>query len=189
MSTTDAEKAELEEYRRQDLLQRMREVSREHWAAGWHSGLEHDLYLMTFHGASPDYGMGTITSTTLAAIKRLAVLSRIWWVKGEASGSLLAIALEEAEQRFSRLVAEDASGAVQSLSIPEIKQVYERATPDAWSAETIAPVWSGMPVWHVYRLRENPVIALFHREEKGDWELRFGDTTVDIVEPAWAKKC
>jgi hypothetical protein len=186
---TDAEKAELELYRRHDLLRRMQEVSREHWAGSWKSDLEHDLYLIVFHGASADYGMGVIAPAALAEIKRLAELTQVWWVRSGEAAAQLAIPLAEAERRFSKLIARDEAGVVvQTLSIPEVKQTYEQAGPEQWDFETIAPVLKGMPIWQAYRLRSNAAIALFHREGKGDWELRFGDTTVDFVEPTWAKK-
>jgi hypothetical protein len=185
---TDSEIAELQEYRRQDLLRSMQEISRDHWAAGWNSGLEHDLFLMTFHGAPADYGMGLIAPALLARIKRLAELTQIWWRRADESSELIAIPLAEAEQRFSKLIAEDDDGVIHTLSIPEAKLAFQAAAADDWDHETIKPVLSGMPVWQVYRLRALPVITLFQRKAKGDWELRFGDTTVDFVVPAWARR-
>lgn len=182
---TDAEKAELDAYRRLDLLRRMEEISREQWAAGWHSGLEHDLYLMTFEGVPAEYGIGAIAADKLAALKRLAELTRVWWVDA-APGERSAIALDEAERRFSKLIAEDERGSAVSMPIAEVKQLYQSATPSDWSSESIQPLLRGMPTRHVYRLRSQPLITLYFREERADWELRFGDTTVDFVLPPWA---
>jgi hypothetical protein len=178
---TDAERAELHEYRMQDLLRRMGEISRDQWASGWNRGLEHDLYLMAFHGAPPDYGMGVIAASKLAEIKRLAELTQAWWVERDNR-----IALDEAERRFSKPIAEDDSGVVHSLSIPEIKRIYEQATPESWKPETIAS-FLGLPAKKLYALQSLPVITLYYREDEQDWELRFGNTTIDYVKPAWAK--
>jgi hypothetical protein len=187
VSITDAEQQELREYRRQDLLRRMREISRDHWSASWQSGLEHDLYLMTFHGVPSDYGMGVIAPAALAHMKRLAELTQTWWVGSDEPGSGLAVTLDEAEQRFSVLVGDDAHGVTHTLAIPDLKKIYELAAPNAWELEKIAAVWRPLTTRHVYRLRANPLITLAHREEEADWELRFATTTVDYVKPAWAK--
>ena len=185
---TDAEKEELQEYRRQDLLRCMKGISRNHWAAGWQGGLEHDLYLMTFHGAVPDYGMGMIDRATLERMQRLAELTGVWWVYPEMPGPPTTIPLEEAERRFSTMVAQDSNGAIHRMSIPEAKQIYTQAAASDWDLETVAPLWPGMQSWHVYRLRPNPRVSLVYREDEEDWELRFGDTAVDLVRPAWAAK-
>jgi hypothetical protein len=182
----DAEREELDEYRRQDLLRRMRMISQDEWAAGWKEGLEHDLYLMTFHGVPADYGMGVIEPAALAELKRLAQLTRAWWVYEEASAGPTAISLAEAERRFSKLVAQDESDELHSMSIPEAMQLYEHAGADEWQLETIQLPW-GTSVRHAYRMKSNALFSLQHREDKGDWELRFGTTTVAYVTPAWAK--
>jgi hypothetical protein len=40
----------------------------------------------------------------------------------------------------------------------------------------------------VYRLRVSPTLTLQYRPEHDDWELRFDETTLDHVRPAWASK-
>lgn len=184
---TDAEREELNEYRRQDLLRRMRGISQDQWAAGWMKGLEHDLYLMTFQGAPADYGMSVIEPSELAALKRLAELTQSWWVQADVAVGPTAIPLAEAAQRFSRVVAEDERGELQSMSIPEAKQLYERASADAsrWELQTIRLPWD-TTVRHAYRLKSNALLSLQRREQEGDWELRFGKTTIAYVQPAWA---
>lgn len=186
MTMTDAEREELEEYRRQDLLSRMKTISQDQWAKGWMNGLEHDLYLMTFHAVPADYGMSVIEPAALAALKRLATLTHTWWVYDESSARTTAIALAEAEQRFSKLVAEDESGELRSMSIPEAKQVYEHASADDWELQTIRLPWD-TEERQSYRLKSNAFVSLQRRPAEGDWELRFGKTTVAYVTPAWAK--
>jgi hypothetical protein len=187
MSLADAEREELQEYRKRDLLQRMRTISKEHWDAGWRRGLEHDLYLMTFHGVPSEYGMGMVAPDALAALKRLSELTRVWWARSEGVDAPSSIPLAEAEQRFSKLAAEDDGGGVHALSIPDLQQLYRQSTADHWQYEVVQPIMRGMPAWHVYRMRSNPLVALFLRDD-GRWELRFGDTTAEYVQPAWAKQ-
>jgi hypothetical protein len=182
----DADRKELEEYRRQDLLRRMQEISREHWSKAWQVGLEHDLYLMTFHGVPAEYGVAAIAPAVLERMRQLAELTRVWWVRSDAAPALHMIALDEAERRFSKLIAEDGNGDVHSMSVAEVKDVFAQATPDAWSAETVAAPWSQSQVWRAFRLRALPVLTLVEREDQQDWELRFGKTTVAFVQPAWA---
>jgi hypothetical protein len=184
---TDAEREELDLYRRQDLLRRMQTISQEQWATGWRNGLEHDLYLMTFHGAPADYGMSTIEPGALAELQRLAALTRAWWVYEDGSGQPTVVALDEAERRFSKVVAEDESGKLFSMSIPEAQQLYEKAAADEWEHETIRLPWDQSDR-HAYRLKSNPLFSLQPREAERDWELRFGKTTVAYVTPAWAKR-
>jgi hypothetical protein len=186
-SMSDAEKLELQEYRRQDLLQRLQAISREHWSSHWQLGLEHDVYLMTFCGTAPEYGMGVVSAQALSQLKRLAELTQTWWLRSEDSGELLSIALDDAERRFSSLIAQDATGAEQRSSVAEVKKASESAAPSDWDHETTRPPWDNKD-WHVYRLRSNPVITLFERKAEGDWELRFGSTTISYVMPAWVKQ-
>jgi hypothetical protein len=180
---TDAEREELDAYRRQDLLHRMQTISRDHWAARWKKDLEHDLYLMTFHGVPSDYGMSVIEPSALAELKRLAQLTRAWWVYEEAGPT--SIPLAEAEHRYSKLVAEDESGKLHSMSIPDAKQVYENSSAGDWELETIQLPWDSEE-HRAYRKKANALFSLQQRAADGDWELRFGETTLAYVRPAWA---
>jgi hypothetical protein len=183
---TDAERKELDEYRRQDLLRRMQAISQDQWAAGWKTDLEHDLYLMTFHGTPSDYGMSTIEQAALTELKRLAHLTHAWWVYEESAAGPSSIPLAEAERRFSKLVAEDESGELRSISIAEAKQVYENSSANEWEHETVRLPWDTEDR-HGYRLKSSSLFSLQHRADEGDWELRFGKTTLAYVRPAWAK--
>jgi len=183
---TDAEREELEQYRRQDLLRRMRTISQDQWAKGWMKGLEHDLYLMTFHDAPADYGMSVIEPAALAALKRLAELTQTWWVDEEGSGNPTVVSLDDAARRFSKVVAEDERGALRSMSIPEVKEAYQNAAAEDWEHETIRLPWD-QSARHAYRLRSNPLFSLQRRDSEDDWELRFGKTVVAYVSPTWAR--
>lgn len=186
MTMTDAEREELEQYRRQDLLQRMRTISQDQWAKGWMQGLEHDLYLMAFHDAPADYGMSVIEPGAVAALKRLAELTQAWWVDEAGSGNPAVVSLGEAERRFSKVAAEDERGTLRSMSIPEVKQTYQDAGAEDWEHETVRLPWD-QSARHAYRLRSNPLVSLQRRESEGDWELRFGKTVVAYVRPTWAR--
>jgi len=185
---TEDDRAELQEYRRKDLLRTMQEISEEHWGRSWHGGLEHDLYLMTFQSIVPEYGMGPIEPARLAHMRRLAEQTQIWWASSSSPRQPLVITLEEAERRFSKLVAQDDLGNVHTLSVHEAKEWYAQAAAGDWDTETVSAPMAGMSSWHLLRLRKNPLISLVYRAEQGDWELRFGDTTLDHVRPTWAKR-
>ncbi|MET0389561.1 MAG: hypothetical protein ABW321_26545 [Polyangiales bacterium] len=188
---TDAEQAELQEYRRQDLLRHMKGVSEDHWSSGWKRDLEHDLYLMTFHDLVADYGMAIIEPARLARMKRLAQLTESWWTYSEEQKQPITIPLAEAERRFSKLIARDDDGATHTLSIAEVKQLYAAASADAWERETVSSPLTGMPGWQLYRLRTNPLLVVMRQDDaqaRDDWELRFGETTLELVRPTWADK-
>jgi hypothetical protein len=185
MALTDDERAELQSYRSQDLLQRMRAISEEQWASGWQRGLEHDLYLMAFEGTANEYGVGAVAPDALAQLRRLAQLSGVWWAWSEDGRKPVPIPLDEAARRFSKLVARDENDVEQALSVQEVKRLYEQAAAADWNRELLTRVL-GLADWHIYRLRANPRLTLVQREEERVWELRFGSTTVALVTPRWA---
>ena len=185
MALTDDERAELQTYRSQDLLQRMRAISEEQWASGWRQGLEHDLYLMAFEGTAAEYGAGAVAPDALVQLRRLARLSGVWWAWPEDGPKPASIPLDEAARRFSKLVARGEDDVEQALSVQEVKQLYEQASAADWQREMLTRVL-GLPDWHIYRLRANPRLTLVQREEERVWELRFGETTVALVTPRWA---
>jgi hypothetical protein len=85
------------------LLQKMRDVSQDHWCAGWLFDLERDLYRIVFCGADPDYGWGPVKPETIARLRELAEECGKWWSWSgdydEANETL--ITLEEAHKRWS----------------------------------------------------------------------------------------
>lgn len=182
---TESEKAELEAYRRQDLLRRMEKISEDQWAAGWTNGLEHDLYLMTFCGAPAEYGRGPIPREQIAELKRLAELTQVWWVPTNKPGVRDTISLAEADSRFSKLIAQDEGGGTVTMSIPEAKRLYESSAQADWEYAPIPALLRETLPWTEYKLRSQPLITLSLREGRTYWELRFADTIIDLVKPAW----
>lgn len=174
---TDADMQELQEYRRQDLLRCMQTISEEHWAAAWHPSLAHDLYLIVFKGVSSYYGMRKISAQSLARMKKLAELTGSWWDESQVPRQRHAIALDEAEKRYGKLLAQE-----KVMSVAEVRSAYERAAPTDWEHETVTFLDKH---WHVYKLKANPAITLQYDEDENAFSLRFGDTTVDFVTPSW----
>ena len=87
------------------LLELMEDISEEHYAAGWMSGLEESLWWIA-HGGGPMYGMIPVSDERIAALRVLAHRAGGWWhwcehpVDDEPDETF--IALDKWEQRFAR---------------------------------------------------------------------------------------
>ncbi len=57
----------------------MRDISEDHWAAGWLSGLEFSLWRMVENG-SRTFGMGIVPQYKVDALKKLSDECGGWWI-------------------------------------------------------------------------------------------------------------
>jgi hypothetical protein len=74
------ERAELQEYRRQALVDLMRYLSEDCYCAGWMNYLEYSLWeMVSDSAASREYGMGTVSEENVARLRTLSDQVGGWW--------------------------------------------------------------------------------------------------------------
>lgn len=190
MDQTDYE--ELQEFRRQDVLHLMRELSEDCWAAGWNSGLEHDLYLIVFEGMCPEYGMGEVSGATIERMRRNATLSDSWWVyPNDKSYTPVLITLDEARRRFSKLGPvgdERFPDPPVEPTVQDIVGLYEASSEADWVLtidDEPPPKFAWGSDFHEYGLKSNLLVSLCQRDDRR-YDLRYGYRTIKIVTPTWA---
>jgi hypothetical protein len=101
MSTdTDAKLARLRELSARSLEERMSDISEDHYAAGWMSGLQYDLWQM-LRGGPRYYGMGSVSEADVTELRRLSEDAGGWH-----DGNRL-VPLDEWRREFARYFEHD----------------------------------------------------------------------------------
>lgn len=86
---------------RKRLLSLMREISEDHFCAGWMGGLEYDLWQAVLQYPQPyEFGFGPIEEENVAELKDLAEELQEWAFWDDGTGEKL-IPLEEWKQIFA----------------------------------------------------------------------------------------
>lgn len=174
---------ELHDYRIDEMLRTMREISEDCWCAGWNSRLEHDLYLRAFKGFTPSYGAGLIAQDDLDKLRRHAELTNSWWMWDDTTHGPKVVPLSEAEKLF---------GKVGNLSASEILSIYATASldPTQWDEEdhpSVGSRWTDfMSSIHAYTMKDRPSLRIVH-QEWDDYMLQYdGFDVAEIKAPLWA---
>lgn len=193
---TDEERAELMGFRRQALLEYMRDISDRCWAAGWQDGLEADLYLIAFEGACPEYGMGEVTVFEQERLRYCATMADCWFSWCNDTKEPMPISLEEAKTRYQHIRP---AGVEAGRTVEEVVSLYEDSGPQDWvltanpEPEANEPSSISWLLDWVYRAHENYAYQqdqLVHLVRRHDlrFDLSYGRCDVRIVEPSWLPK-
>lgn len=89
-----AEQLELQDYREQQLLRLMREISQDTFSAGWLKGLERILYRAAFCGSEEAVWITSLDSGRLASV---ATLANCWWHRPDYADEEQKISLAQAQ--------------------------------------------------------------------------------------------
>lgn len=81
------------------LLQLMSGISEDYYCAGWMGGLEYSLWFIT-EGGSRNYGMGQLTDSEVAELKRLSEKSGGWWYWSEDHNGEMFMALDRWREEY-----------------------------------------------------------------------------------------
>lgn len=194
MDLSGDERQELMAFRRQALLQRMREISESFWASGWYHGMDAILYRIAFEGASPEFGRGVVSPSEQALLREYAMRAESWFRRDDDDVEPLAISLHEAKARFERIRPAGTDGI--GRTVQEVRELYERSLPSDWMPAFERP--DDFPSWmtklHVkpvaretYEYRSDKHVTLDRRSDMR-FNLCYGDCEVRIVEPSWIGK-
>jgi len=193
MTLSEADTLELQEYRANAVLREMRDISEDHWCAGWNSNLEHDLYLIVFEGASSDYGMGEIDPERSRALRAVAEKANVWWHWDREQQCPVSISLTEAKERYGRITIVSDGVVRGAKTVGEVLALYEAAAnkPEDWHLAPAQPepLLSWFPAYdgHVFFLLSDHDVELVQGDD-GTYDLRYGYTSVKTVTPEWAPK-
>jgi hypothetical protein len=189
------ERQELMAFRRQALLQRMRDISESFWASGWHYGMDAILYRIAFDGASPEFGRGVVSLSEQVLLREYARRAEHWFRFDDSDAEPVAISLEEAKARFERIRPTGTNGI--GRTVQEVCELYEQSVSSDWVAAFQRDV-EDYPTWtpelrllldarETYEYRPDKHVTLDRRNDMR-FNLCYGECEVRIVEPSWLDK-
>jgi hypothetical protein len=105
LEAAQAERAELNEYRKRELYQLMSDISEDCYCASWLIGNERHLWrAITDPNDDHRYGMGEISEEDIARLRLLSQQVNGWWVWEDDGPDF--ISLDEWKRRLAALAAQ-----------------------------------------------------------------------------------